>query len=152
MRLVVTLFILVLSISACKKGGSSAEEVDPREQYVGTYDIDYSSTTVILPSIKFNEETNKGTIAFTKGEGANEMSMVISFPNFSATEIVKLSGTQFTMNRTRDKMPFGNKIYDAEFTGSGTFEGRNLTLTSITKLNEGGTVVQWNRAYKGLKR
>jgi hypothetical protein len=152
MRLIVTLFILLLSVSACKKD-SDAENVDPRDQYLGTYDVDYSSKTVIASAIDFSEDSGKGNITFTKGDAPNELKMAVIFDGFSSTtDVVKLSGTAFTMTRTRDQLSFGNKVYDAEFAGSGLFEGKNMTLTSVTKMNQSGTVVQWTRTYKGLKR
>ncbi|GAB3937870.1 hypothetical protein [Larkinella terrae] len=151
MRLIAIFFVLVLGFSSCKKGGSGAEDVDPREQYVGIYDIDYSSKTII-GSIDFNEDSGKGTVTVSKGDAANEIKLAIAFPGVSSTEVAKLSGTKFTLNRTRDQLALGNKSYDAEFTGSGLFEGKNMTITSVTKMNQNGTVVQWTRAYKGSKR
>lgn len=152
MRLIVTLFILVLSISACKKGGSDLENVDPREQYYGAYDVDYSSKTLV-GAIDLNEDSGKGVLTFSKGEAANELKMTIEFTGFStSTDVVKLDGTKFTVNRTRDQMTLGNKQYDAEFLSTGLFEGKLVTLTSVNTVNQNGTVVKWTRSYKGMRR
>ncbi|GAB3901447.1 hypothetical protein GCM10028803_26160 [Larkinella knui] len=152
MRQIVILFILVLSIASCKKGDSEAENVDPREQYIGIYDIDYTSKTLI-GTIDFNEDSGKGLITFSKGDAANELKMTTEFPGLSSvTDVVKLDGTKFSINRTRDQMRLGNKQYDAEFLGSGLFEGKVVTVTSVTTVNQSGTVAKWTRSYKGSKR
>ncbi|GAB3271734.1 hypothetical protein GCM10027347_43180 [Larkinella harenae] len=149
MRLIVTLFILVLSISACKKGGSGSEDVDPREQYLGTYDVDYTTTTALAGFPEYGEGSGKASLTFAKGDATNELRMTIEFPGFSAkTEMVKLNGTQFTMNKTRNTMIINGKSYEGEFTGTGLFEGRNVTVSMITK----ASTAQWNESYKGLKR
>ncbi|MGA0555085.1 hypothetical protein ACO2Q8_00415 [Larkinella sp. VNQ87] len=151
-RLVFLLFIFVASVSACKKSGSG-EDVDPREQYLGVYDIDYSSKTSVTPGWPtYSEDAGEGTITITKADGANEMSLLINFDNYSSTELVKLNGSEFTMNRTRDNLPFGNKVYDGEFTGTGRFEGNTITMNSVTKVSQNGGLVEWKRAYKGSKR
>jgi hypothetical protein len=152
MRLIVLLFILALSFSSCKKDGSGAENVDPREQYLGTYDIDYSSKTII-GAIDFNEDSGKGTLTFVKGDAANELKMTTEFTNFSkTTDVVKLDGTKFTVSRTRNQMTLGNKQYDGEFLATGLFEGRLVTVTSVTTVNQNGTVVKWTQSYKGMRR
>ncbi|KAA9356791.1 hypothetical protein [Larkinella humicola] len=152
MRLIVVFFILVVGISSCKKSDSEAGNVDPREQYYGTYDIDYSSKTII-GSIDFNEDSGKGVLTFSKGDASNELKMTTEFPGFStAMDVVKLDGTKFTLNRTRDQMTLGNKQYDAEFLGTGLFEGKLVTVTSVTTLNQNGTVAKWTRSYKGMRR
>ncbi|MFC5408181.1 hypothetical protein ACFPMF_02580 [Larkinella bovis] len=154
MRIIVTLFILLLSVSACKKGGSAAEDVDPREQYLGTYDIDYTSKTSVTPGWPtYSEDSGKGSLTFAKGDAANELRMTVEFPGFSTeTDIVKLSGSQFTMSKNRGSILFGNKKYDGEFVGTGLFEGKNVTLTTVTKVSQDGSLLQWTQSYKGLKR
>lgn len=153
MRLIATLFILVLSIASCKKGGSSGEDVDPREQYIGVYDVDYTSRTSVTPGFpNYSEDSGKGTITLAKGDAANEMKLTTEFPGVSTADVVKLNGTQITVNRTRNNLSFGNKIYDGEYMASGAFEGKNLTLTAVTKVNQNGTLVEWTQSYKGLKR
>ncbi|MFD1141068.1 hypothetical protein ACFQ4C_08105 [Larkinella insperata] len=153
MKRIAILFILVLSIASCKKGGSSGEDVDPREQYIGVYDIDYTSRTSVTPGFpNYSEDSGKGTITLAKGEAANEMKLTTEFPGLTTTDVVKLNGAQFTVNRTRNNLSFGNKIYDGEYTGTGLFEGKNLTLTALTKVNQNGTLVEWTQSYKGAKR
>jgi hypothetical protein len=155
MRLIVVFFILVVGISSCKKSDSEADNVDPREQYLGSYDIDYTSKTSVTPGFpEFSEDQGEGgVITFTKAEASNELNMTIEFPGFSkSTDVVKLSGTKFTINRTRNKMIFGNKEYDGEYMGSGLFEGKTLTVTAVTKLTPSGLIVQWTQSYKGMRQ
>ncbi|WP_128543634.1 hypothetical protein [Larkinella soli] len=152
MRRIVPFFLLLLLIvTSCKKGGSDIENVDPRDQYLGVYDVDYSSRTVV-GTINTNGDSGKGTITISKGNAADELQLAVVFPDYNGTELAKLNGSKFTMGRTRQQIKIYNATYDGEYNGTGSFDGKNLTITAVVKSNQNGTPIEWIQNWKGLRR
>jgi len=147
-------FLLLFGLTGCNKNNS---EVDPRVQYIGTFAIKYVSTTTVGSGTDpVGNDSGEGTITFSQGNANDELVTVINFPGYSDTEIAKVNGSQFTLNKTRNTLWFNGQSYDGEYVATGTISGRNLTINATTRAIVGGTVggtqVIWTQTYQGVKQ
>lgn len=152
MKRVSLLFLVLLIGFGCTRKGPG-DEVDPRDQYVGIYDVVFSSSTTIGP-FPGGEDKGTGTITVSKGDASNELRMQITFPPIDENNVATMSGTKFTLSKSRETLIIGGKSYDAEYAASGQFSdnGQDITITSITKVQEGGVTATRTGTFSGPKR
>lgn len=151
------LALLVSGIfSACKKK-NSAEEIDLRTPYVGTYDpIQYSANTYI-GAVAGTPDQSRGTLTVAKGtNNVKELAITIDFTNsgYKETLLAALDGTKFTVtSKQKDKLNYLNKSVDADYTASGEFTSDNQIIINIViQTTDSGTLVKKVASYTGPKK
>ena len=143
-------FLLLFGLTACKKDNSDPD-VDPRQQYLGTFAINYSSTTTVGGQPN-GSDSGQGSITFSPGSATDELQMVINFPNYADSVVAKINDSQFTLERTRNKVQYLGQTYDGEYIGTGSISGQTLMVNATTRANANGSDIIWTQLYKGTKQ
>ncbi len=150
--LLIALLVVGSLTTACKTSGSGSD-VDPRDQYVGTYeggDGSYNSA-ISFASLPPFEEKGKSTITITKSINPKEIYLDISNRPLKVT--AELNGTKFTVvDRTSDQINvvFNGQqyVYDGNYTATGAFDvdqasGKNLVaINAVTETLQLGTTIR----------
>ena len=158
MKAPLRIFLLVLLIgsvfSACKKK-DSAEEIDIRTQYVGTYDpVQYSAQTYI-GAVAGAPDQGRGTLTVEKGTGsAKEIFINISFPGYSEQLAANLDGSKFTVtNKNKESLTYLNKTVNADYTATGEFTAdKSIIITLVVQTTDSGTLVKKVGTFAGPKK
>ena len=130
--------LLVSITTACKKSGAGGADVDPRDQYVGVYDGNYTSTTLINNSLPVGDpEAGKVQITVTKAQPANQLYIELLF-NGSSKQMVtaELVGATYTViDKQSEPLVFGGKTYNAKYTAQGQFvvNDKKFTLNTVAE-------------------
>ena len=145
--------------TACKKS-SSGSDVDPRDQYVGTYeggDKGYQSV-ITLGTLALNPEYGASTIVVTKGSNAKEIYIESSKQSYKVT--AELSGESFTViDKTTGQIfvPPSNN-YNGAYKATGVF-GKDqasgklaIVVTATTETLKDGTAVRKVETYNGVQK
>ncbi|WP_266366404.1 hypothetical protein [Tellurirhabdus rosea] len=145
------LFLFLVNIQACKDKNSEA--VDPRNQYIGNYDVAYTSSTTLNDFPFVPKETASGTIVITKGAAADELKLAIAFKNYNEEVGAKLQGNKFTVLKQKEKVYINEyNTFEADYAGSGEFSGANLNITAIAQTTANGGKVVKNMVFNGIKK
>lgn len=120
--------------TACKKSGG-ADDVDPRDQYIGVYDGNYTSTLYINNTLPASgPEAGKVQITVTKAQAANQVYMELLF-NSTAKQTLTAELTDSTysvIDKRTEPLAFGGKTYEAAYTAQGQFLAKSKTVTLNT--------------------
>lgn len=144
--------------TACKKS-SSDPDVDPRDQYVGTYnggDRGYQSI-ITIGSIPLNAEYGAASIIVSKGSGSKEI--YIEAPQQSLKVTAELNGTNFTVIDKSSSQIFipPNNTYTGSYQATGVFgvdqaTGKNaIAVNATTQTLEKGTSITRTETYTGSR-
>lgn len=130
-----TLLILGSLTTACKKSGG-ADAVDPRDQYVGVYDGNYTSTTYInntLPAA--DPEAGKVQITVSKAQAANQVYLELLFNSTTKQTVTAelVDATYTIIDKQSEPLVFGGKTYDAAYTAQGQFSVQDKSISLNTK-------------------
>ncbi|MFD2573774.1 hypothetical protein ACFSUS_24265 [Spirosoma soli] len=119
--IVVSCVIAILD-SSCSKSA----DVDPREQYLGRYQVTYTQTTEYS---RLPKEVITGTTSLTVSKGTNNNSLTFKLPTESAE--VTLSGSSFTFDPVVKTVIAGTQTT----TASGSFIQNGLEFTQKTTVS-----------------
>ncbi|WP_234734225.1 hypothetical protein [Tellurirhabdus bombi] len=147
-----TIFLLVLVFAfSCKS--KNKDDVNPREQYVGTYDVAYTASTLV-GTLPFNpNERGNGQVVVSAGNAADELKFDISFPAYTETIMAKLSGGTFVWEKQKDILKVGAGSYDADYSASGEFRGANLIINARAETTTpDGTKIVKTSTFNGIKK
>jgi hypothetical protein len=149
-RSTIALLFLVFVFS-CKS--KDKDNVNPREQFIGTYDVAYTASTQI-GTLPFNpNETGNGQIVISAGNAADELKFDISFPAYTETIMGKLSGSTVVWEKQKDVLKIGSGSYDADYTASGEFRGANLNINARAETTTpDGTKIVKTSVFNGIKK
>lgn len=153
-RLFVLVTLMGVIVSACKSK-NSAEAIDLRVQYVGTYTpVQYQAVTYV-GNIVSAPDQGVGTLTVDKGTGnSKEISIKISFPGYEETLKADLNGTKFTVtSKTKEDLSYLNKTVKADYSASGEFTTDNkIILSIIVQTTDTGTLVKKLGSFTGPKK
>ena len=151
------LLLLVLlsgSLITCKSK-NSAEEIDIRTQYVGTYSpVQYQAVTYV-GNIVSAPDQGVGTLTVEKGTASTKQIFInISFPGYSEQLAADLTGARFTVtSKTKENLSYLNKTVSADYTASGEFTADNKIILSINvQTTDTGTLVKKLGSFTGPKK
>ena len=124
--------------TACKKAGSGSGEIDPRDQYVGTYDGGYTTQTLLNNALPYSDEAGKVTIAVSKSQAIDELYLDFTFNSTTKERrTAQLTENKFTItDKQSETIYFGTDSkgspvgYDAAYTANGQFTENNLLITT----------------------
>lgn len=115
-----TLLVLTASQTGCSKAES--DEVDPRDQYAGTYSgslfVDFTDATRDISGVS-------NDVVVAKSSGNGEMTINLSGTGKRDLRLLTLSGSTFTVKRFSTVLGTGSTKILVD--GSGEFSGNNLT-------------------------
>lgn len=142
-----TLLILGSLTTACKKSGG-ADAVDPRDQYVGVYDGNYTSTIYVNNTFSAGDpEAGKVQITVSKAQAANQVYLELLFNNTTKqTLTAELTDATYTIiDKGSEPLVFVGKTYQADYTAQGQFVVQDKSITLNTKaetLQQGVTLTK----------
>ncbi|GAB3711370.1 hypothetical protein GCM10027592_48860 [Spirosoma flavus] len=151
------LAVLITSffVSGCKKNGGSGTDVDPRDQYVGTYDGGYQSS-IKLATLEFPPETGTTSIVITKGANAKEIYIEVKLNRpFKVT--AELEGNGFkVIDRSRDQITVNVNgkatNFEGDFSATGVFDKNQIAITTTTETVQTGSTISRIEAITGTKK
>ena len=153
------LVLLIGSLTtACKKSGGT-DDVDPRDQYVGTYvgsDKAYQSV-ITVGTIPFNPEY--GTTNLTVSKGSNPKEIYIEDSKLSLKVTAELDGVNFTVTDKNSGQIFvpPSNTYTGPYTATGVLgkeqaSGKNvIVLTAVTEALKNGTTIRKVETFNGTR-
>lgn len=159
-NLLVAFTVIGLLTTACKKSGSGGSDVDPRDQYVGTYDggdRGYQSV-ITLGTLPLNPEYGATSIVVTKGANPNELYIEAGQQSYKVT--AELSGSTFTViDKTSGQIfiPPSN-TYTGAYKANGIFDvdpstgKKTMVITATTETLKDGTSVKRVETFVGTKK
>jgi hypothetical protein len=118
MKQICLLFIITLLFASCKK-----DDVDPRDQYVGHYQIQQVGVTVVngqSRTANFVYELN-----INKAGASDELAFSDGFGNYTA----KLTGSSFKINKFVTSLKSNGIDLAFDVIGNGSFNGSNINYT-----------------------
>ena len=139
--------------TSCKKSGGSDPEIDPRDQYVGTYTGNYRNTIYVVEDIASGPRAGTATATITKGSNPKEIYLEI----VTASDIngdkklnvtAELDGVNFAViDKTTDTIPIGNPV-SSDYTASGVFDPNTklFSYSSVARAVRNGA--QYRQTYE----
>lgn len=147
--------VLIGSLTtACKKSGIGGVDVDPRDQYVGTYDGGYQVSTLVNSSFESNRESGKITVTVTKSEVANQFYLDLLFNGVTGQKLTaELAGNAFTViDKQSETLTFDGKTYTAKYTATGQFTEKVITVNTVTETLQSGVTLSRRGDISGTKK
>ena len=159
LRLSLLALLLIGSLTtACKKSGGG-NDVDPRDQYVGTYigsNRGYQSI-ITIGTVPFDPEY--GTTNLTVSKGSNPKEIYIEDSKLSLKVTAELDGVNFTVidkNSGQIFVPPSN-TYTGPYTATGVFgkdqaSGKSaIAMTATTEALKNGTAIRKVETFNGTQ-
>jgi hypothetical protein len=141
--------------TACKKSGGSDPDIDPRDQYVGTYSGTYRNTIYIVEDIFGEPKAGTSTITISKGSNPKEIyiEVVTAGDRMGDKKLqvtAELDGVNFTViDKNTDTIPIGNPV-TSDYTASGVFDPntKQASYSSVARALRNGA--QYRQTYEVL--
>lgn len=152
-NVLVALFVLSLLTTACKKSGGNDPVIDPREQYIGTYEGGQGAynSAITIGTLTPAAETGPASITVTKSTNPKEIYIDIGGrpPRLTA----ELTGANFTIvDRTKDQIVLiingQRNVIEGNYTATGVFgkdqaSGKDaIVINTTTEALQLGTTVR----------
>ena len=116
---------LLLSLICLLFGCDTKTEIDPREQYVGTYAMSGIFIAKNNTTNASSQSTTNYSLSVIKGGASNEM----VFNDGSNKYSVVLSGSSFTITPFTAPITVSGSTYALSFNGNGSFNSKNCAFT-----------------------
>lgn len=152
-NLLIAALIITGLTTSCKKSGGSDPDIDPRDQYVGTYTGTYRNTIYIVEDIFGEPRAGASTITVTKGSNPKEIYVeVVTAGDRAGDKTTKvtaeLNGVNFTViDKNTDTIPIGNPV-SSDYTASGVFDPntKQASYSSVARALRNGA--QYRQTYE----
>lgn len=138
--LVATLFISLFT-TACKQSDGGGDNVDPRDQYVGTFDGGYTSI-IRIGTRDLDPESGSAAVTISKGNTAKEIYIDILYNDRVKERLTaELEGDRFrVIDKTKDQIVVNSTSIDTEFSADGQFpDAKTFTMATTSQAVSGGT-------------
>lgn len=157
-----TLLLAVLVVggltTACKKSGGSDPEIDPRDQYVGTYTGTYRNTIYFVEDGDLYDGTS--TITITKGSNSKEIYLeVVTAGDINGDKklnvTAELDGVNFiVIDKNTDTIPIRKNPVSSDYTASGVFDPNTklVSYTSVARAVRNGAQYRQTYEITGTKK
>jgi len=151
--------LLLGAFSSCKQLGSGVDvDIDPRDQYVGTYQGGYSGqiTTGSFVSSIFS---GSAVITVAKAAAAKEVTLTFVYNKGQAFEnteklTAELTDRRFVIiDKRKETVTLGPSTYELPYTASGEFtEKSQIAMTTSAEIERGGTILKKVAGITGEKK
>jgi len=151
--LLFALLALVTLATGCRTSGS-ADDVDPRDQYIGTYNGGYQASTLINSSLESSREAGTISAVITKSQVANQLYLDITYNSaVKQTLTAELNGSNFTIiDKQTESISFDNKTYTADYKASGQFVTNDFALNTTAETLQSGVTISRRLSITGTKK
>ncbi|WP_040005488.1 hypothetical protein [Fibrisoma limi] len=133
--------LTLLAVASCKNS-----DVDPREQYTGSYNItttQYSKGTNGASAT----EVYKFNLYVSKGKSSDEL----VFKDDDDTYTVTMKNNTFEIPAHTTSIFYNGSTYAVKTVGNGSFAGNSINLNTVTGLSIQGITVTITKAGNGPK-
>lgn len=148
--------VLVGSLTtACKKSGLGGADVDPRDQFVGTYDGGYQASTLVNNSLESSRESGKVTITITKSEVAKQFYIDLLFNGTSSQKLTaEMTDNTFAIiDKQSETLVFDGKPYpNSKYTATGQFVEKDFLMNTVTETLASGVTISRRGSISGTKK
>ncbi|GAB3543440.1 hypothetical protein [Spirosoma fluminis] len=154
-NLLVALLVVGSLTTACKKSGGSDPDVDPRDQYVGSYEGGYQATIRIADGDGLDPESGTAVITVSKSTVAKQLYLDILFNNTTKERLTAelTDGTSFTIiDKTQDQISINNTKIDATYTATGAFDKTQVAISTAAQGLRGGVKYAKYGSITGTKK
>lgn len=137
--------------TACKKSGG-VDAVDPRNQYVGTYEGGYQSSKLVNNSLESSRETGTVKITVTKAQPENQLYLELLFNGTTKQNLTaELTEKSFiVIDKTTESLLFDGKIYpNAKYTATGQFVEKTIVINTTTEVLQSGVTLSQQGSITG---
>lgn len=137
--------VLVGSLTtACKKSGIGGADVDPRDQYIGTYDGGYSASNLVNNSLESSREEGKVSVTITKSEVPNQFYVDLVFNGTASQKLTaEMTNSTFTIiDKQSETLIFDGKSYpNSKYTATGQFVEKDFLMNTVTETLASGVTL-----------
>lgn len=152
-----TLIILAVMFgfltTGCKKSGGTDPDIDPRDQYVGTYTGTYRNSIYNVEDLYDEPRAGTATVTITKGSNPKEIYIeMVTAGDRTGNRTLKvtadLDGVNFTVvDKNTDTIPLARPV-DGDYTASGVFDPntKKFGYSSVTRATRNGA--QYKQTYE----
>jgi hypothetical protein len=150
--------LLLGALASCKQLAGQEAVIDPRDQYVGTYQGGYSGQITTGPFVSqiFSGST---VITVEKAPAAKEVTLTFVYNKGGAYEnteklTAELTDRKFVIIDKRvEKVVVGPSTYDLPYTGTGEFtEKSQFAMTTSAEIERSGTILKKVAGITGEKK
>ena len=150
--------LLFSVLASCKQGIGAEAEIDPRDQYVGTYQGGYSGQVTTGP---FVSQIFSGSAVITVEKAPAPKEVMLTFvynkgQAFENTEklTAELNARKFTIIDKRiEKVSSGPTTYELPYTAIGEFTEKNqFVMTTSAEIERAGTILKKVAGITGEKK
>lgn len=150
--------LLLGALASCKQLAGKEAEIDPRDQYVGTYQGGYSGQVTTGPFVS-QIFSGSATITVEKAASLKEVALTFVYNKgqaFESTEklTAELTDRKFVIIDKRiEKVSSGPTTYDLPYTGTGEFTEKNqFVMTTSAEIERSGTILKKVAGITGEKK
>lgn len=152
-------FLFLLGVLAsCKTKDITEVEVDPRDQYIGTYQGGYQGQ-ITTGSFVTQIFSGSALISVEKAAAAKEMKMTFTYnkgQQFEYTEklTAEMTDNKFTIiDKRTENVTLGPTTYELPFKGSGEFTAtKQIAMTTSAEIMRDGTTLKKVSGITGEKK
>lgn len=162
-NLLIAVLLIGSFATACKKSGGSGPEIDPRDQYVGTYEGGEGAYNSVITIGTLALSPEKGPASITVTKSANPKEIYIDIANRPPKLTAELNGANFTViDRTSDQITLvvngQRNVIDGNYTATGVFgkdqaSGKDaIVITATTEALQSGTTIKRVESINGTRK
>jgi hypothetical protein len=146
--------LIGLVTTGCKKSGIGGADVDPRDQYLGTYEGGYQASTLVNNSLESSRESGTLKITITKSEAINQFYIDLLFNGVTSQKLTgELSGDTFTViDKQSEVLLFDGKNYPGKYTATGQFVNKDIVINTVTETFQSGVTLSRRGSLTGTKK
>ncbi|MBD2753463.1 hypothetical protein [Spirosoma validum] len=152
-NLIILAVVFGFLTTGCKKSGGSDPEIDPRDQYVGTYTGTYRNSIYNVEDLYDEPKAGTATVTITKGSNPKEIYVeILTAGDRTGNRTLKvtadLDGVNFTVNdKNTDTIPLARPV-DGDYTAAGVFDPskNQFSYSSVTRATRNGA--QYKQTYE----
>ena len=141
--------------TGCKKSGLGGADVDPRDQYVGTYDGGYQASTLVNNSLESSRESGKITFSVTKSTVDKQLYIDLLYNGTTSQKVTAelTENNGFTViDKQSDTIQFDGKTYPGKYTATGQFVAKVITMNTVTETLQSGVTLSRRGSLSGTKK
>lgn len=157
--LLLALLVVGGLMTSCKKSGGSDPEIDPRDQYVGTYTGTYRNTIYVVEDIVSGPKAGTATTTITKGSNPKEIYLeIVTVGDINGDKKLNvtadLDGVNFAViDKNTDVIPLPRPL-DSDYTASGVFDPSTklFSYSSVARAVRNGAQYRQTYEITGTKK
>lgn len=153
-KALLALALLVSVTTACKKSGLGGADVDPRDQYVGTYEGGYQAASTVNNALPYDEEAGTMAVTVSKSQAANQLYIELVFNATTKQNLTaELVNNEFkVIDKQNEPIKFNGRNYDGQYSATGQFVEKAITINTVTETLQSGVTLTRRGSISGTRK